>query len=193
MRVALYCRVSTDKQTTENQKLRLVEYAEQNGYEYEVFDEVESTRKTRPVKQALLSKLRAKEFDAVVVYKLDRWARSSTELILDTKELIDKSIGFVSISDNLDFSTASGKLHFQILCAFAEFERSLISERTREGLNRAKQQGKKLGRPKGSKDKIKGARRKSGYVLREANKRKTLDELKGIHKSIESYIDNKVS
>jgi putative DNA-invertase from lambdoid prophage Rac len=193
MRVALYCRVSTDKQTTENQKLRLVEYAEQNGYEYEVFDEVESTRKTRPVKQALLSKLRAKEFDAVVVYKLDRWARSSTELILDTKELIDKSIGFVSISDNLDFSTASGKLHFQILCAFAEFERSLISERTREGLNRAKQQGKKLGRPKGSKDKIKGARRKSGYVLREANKRKTLDELKGIHKSIESYIDKKVS
>jgi len=193
MRVALYCRVSTDKQTTENQKLRLVEYAEQNGYEYEVFDEVESTRKTRPVKQALLSKLRAKEFDAVVVYKLDRWARSSTELILDTKELIDKSIGFVSISDNLDFSTASGKLHFQILCAFAEFERSLISERTREGLNRAKQQGKKLGRPKGSKDKIKGARRKSGYVLREANKRKTLDELKGIHKYIESYIDKKVS
>ena len=193
MRVALYCRVSTDKQTTENQKLRLVEYAEQNGYEYEVFGEVESTRKTRPVKQSLLGKLRAKEFDAVVVYKLDRWARSSTELILDTKELIDKSIGFVSISDNLDFSTASGKLHFQILCAFAEFERSLISERTREGLNRAKQQGKKLGRPKGSKDKVKGARRKSGYVLREANKRKSKDEQKGVHKSIESYIDKKAS
>ena len=123
MRVSLYCRVSTDKQTTENQKLRLVEYAERNNYTYEVFDEVESTRKTRPVKQALLGKLRAKEYDAVVVYKLDRWARSSTELILDTKELIDKGIGFISISDNLDFTTASGKLHFQILSSFEEFER----------------------------------------------------------------------
>jgi len=193
MRVALYCRVSTDKQTTENQKLRLVEYAERNNYTYEVFDEVESTRKTRPVKQALLGKLRAKEYDAVVVYKLDRWARSSTELILDTKELIDKGVGFISISDNLDFSTASGKLHFQILCAFAEFERSLISERTREGLYRTKQQGKKLGRPKGSKDKVKGARRKSGYVLREANKRKAKDELRGVHKSLESYIDKEAS
>jgi len=193
MRVSLYCRVSTDKQTTENQKLRLVEYAERNNYTYEVFDEVESTRKTRPVKQALLGKLRAKEYDAVVVYKLDRWARSSTELILDTKELIDKGIGFISISDNLDFSTASGKLHFQILCAFAEFERALISERTREGLYRAKQQGKKLGRPKGSKDKVKGARRKSGYVLREANKRKSKDEQKGVHKSLESYIDRTAS
>jgi len=189
MRVALYCRVSTYKQTTENQKLRLVEYAERNGYDYEVFDEVESTRKTRPVKQALLGKLRAKVYDAVVVYKLDRWARSSTELILDTKELIDKGVGFISISDNLDFSTATGKLQFHILSAFAEFERSLISERTKEGLNRARIQGKKLGRPKGSKDKVKGSRRKSGYVLREANKRKSKDEKDGIHRSIESYIN----
>ena len=71
-------------------------------------------------------------------------------MILETKELIDKGVGFISISDNLDFTTASGKLHFQILSAFAEFERSLISERTKEGLKRAKSQGKQLGRPKGS-------------------------------------------
>ena len=69
-----------------------------------------------------------------MVYKLDRWARSSTELILDTKELIDKGIGFVSISDNIDFSSASGRLYFAILSAFAEFERELIRERTLEGL-----------------------------------------------------------
>lgn len=190
MRVALYCRVSTQKQTTENQKLRLEEYAERNGHQFEVFEEVESTRRTRPVKQALLALLRAKKFDAVVVYKLDRWARSSQELILDTKELLDKGIGFISVSDNLDFSTASGKLHFQILCAFAEFERSLISERTKEGIYRAKKQGKMLGRPKGSKDKVKGNRRKSGYILREASKRKAKDEDKGIHKAIETYINN---
>ena len=165
----------------------MVEHAERNNWEYDVFDEVESTRKTRPVKQALLGKLRTNEYDAVLVYKLDRWARSSTELILETKELIDKGIGFISISDNLDFSTASGKLHFQILSAFAEFERSLISERTKEGLKRAKLQGKQLGRPKGSKDKNK--RRKSGYILREANKRKQQDENSGVFKSVETYLD----
>src|SRR5664280_1870625 len=108
--IALYIRVSTSEQTVENQRIRLVEYAKQNNCTYDMFEEVESTRKTRPVKQALLAKLRQKHYDAVVVYKLDRWARSSTELILDTKELIDKGIGFISISDNLDFSSASGKL-----------------------------------------------------------------------------------
>lgn len=185
--IALYLRVSTSEQTVENQRIRLIEYAEKNGYSYDVYEEVESTRKTRPVKQSLLQKLRNKEYEAVVVYKLDRWARSSTELILDTKELVDKGVGFISITDNLDFSTAAGKLHFQILSAFAEFERELIRERTIEGLNRAKLQGKQVGRPKGSKDSKK--RKKSGYILREANKRKLVDENNGIHKSVESYLD----
>ena len=101
--VALYCRVSLSNglQTTENQRIRLVEYATKNNLTYDIYEEEESTRKTRPVKQVLLAKLRNKEYDAVVVYKLDRWARSSTELILDTKELLDKGIGFVSISDNI--------------------------------------------------------------------------------------------
>lgn len=184
--IALYVRVSTSEQTVLNQTIRLVEYAEKNGCKYDVYEEVESTRKTRPVKQALLTKLRQNQYDAVVVYKLDRWARSSTELILDTKELLDKGIGFISISDNLDFSTAAGKLHFQILSAFAEFERELIRERTIEGLRRAKSQGKKVGRPKGSKDTKK--RKKSGYILREARKKQTADIVTGINKPLDSYI-----
>lgn len=185
---AIYCRVSTQEQTTENQKLRLVEYCKKNNFQYDIFEETESSRKTRPIKQALLAKLRNKEYIAVIVYKLDRWARSSFELILDTKELLDKGIGFVSLSDNLDFSTASGKLHFQILSAFAEFERELIRERTIEGLKRARNQNKILGRPKGSKDG--SPRRKSGYILRMANERKKTDEKKGIYNSIENYINN---
>ena len=185
--IALYIRVSTSEQTVENQRIRVIEFTEKNGYTYDIYEETESTRKTRPVKQALLGKLRQKQYDAVIVYKLDRWARSSTELILDTKELIDKGIGFISISDNLDFSSASGKLHFAILSAFAEFERELIRERTIEGLRRAKLQGKQAGRPKGSKDTKK--RRKSGYILREANKRKIVDEGNGIHKSVETYLN----
>lgn len=184
--IAIYVSVSTSDQTVENQKIRLIEYADRNGLTYDIFEETESTRKTRPVKQALLARLRKHEYGAVVVYKLDRWARSSTELILDTKELIDKGIGFISISDNLDFSSASGKLHFAILSAFAEFERELIRERTIEGLRRAKMQGKHPGRPKGSKDTKK--RRKSGYILREARKKQILDNKKGVNKAIEYYI-----
>lgn len=185
-KIALYVRVSSSEQTVENQKIRLIEYSKKNGCSYDIYQETESTRKTRPVKQALLAKLRNMEYESVVVYKLDRWARSSTELILDTKELIDKGIGFISISDNLNFGTASGKLHFQILSAFAEFERELIRERTIEGLRRAKLQGKQSGRPKGSKDTKK--RKKSGYILREANKRQKLDAGNGIHKSLSEYL-----
>ena len=186
--VALYCRVSLSNgsQTTENQRIRLVEYATKNNLTYDIYEEQESTRKTRPVKQALLARLRSHEYDAVLVYKLDRWARSSTELILDTKELLDKGIGFVSLSDNIDFSTAAGKFHFQILSAFCEFERELIRERTLEGLHRAKMQGKRPGRPKGSKDTKK--RRKSGYILREAKKRQSSDIKVGKFKSIDSYL-----
>lgn len=116
-KVALYCRVSTTggKQTNENQKIRLEEFAKSKGWEYDIFEEQVSTRKTRPVKQSLLQKMRNGEYDSVLVFKLDRWARSSSELILDTKEILDKGVGFISVSDNLDFTTASGKLHFQIL------------------------------------------------------------------------------
>ena len=168
MRVAIYARVSTGDQTCENQILRLSEYADRQGWAFEVFQEVESSRKTRPIKSDLLQKLRRKEFDGVLIWKLDRWARSSYELLNEITELHKRNIMFVSLSDNIDLSTASGKLQFQILSAFAEFERNLIRERTLEGLHRAKSQGKTLGRPKGSKDKK--DRKKSGYYLRHASK-----------------------
>jgi DNA invertase Pin-like site-specific DNA recombinase len=186
-KVAIYCRVSTQEQNTENQRIRLTEYADQQGWEYDVFTEIQSTRKTRPVKAELMNKLRNNEYDGVLIFKLDRWARSSTELILEVKELIEKGIVFISVTDNLDFSTAAGKLHFQILSAFAEFERSLISERTKEGIRRARLSGKSPGRPKGSKDKKK--RKRSGYLLREASKRQILDHEKGLYKDIDNYLN----
>ena len=190
---ALYQRVSTLDQSTENQRVRLIEYANQHGYEYDIYDEIESSRRTRPVKQRLLQKLRDGEYSGCVVYKIDRWARSSTELILEIKELVDKGIAFISISDNLDFSSASGRLHFQILAVFAEFERSLISDRIRCALSALKRRneiegnGKCLGRPKGSKDKK--TRRKSGYILRHAREKQEAASQNGIHKPIQDYID----
>ena len=185
--IALYSRVSTDRQQTENQKIRLIEYAEKNGLPYHLYDEVESTRNTRPVKQQMLMKARAGEYDAIVVFKLDRFARSFTELILDVTEMVKKGVGFISLSENLDFKTATGKLQFQILSSFAEFERGMIRERTIEGLRRAKLKGKKLGRPFGSKDSK--PRRKSGYILREALKKQAIDQNKGSFKSIGTYLD----
>ena len=185
-KIAIYCRVSTTKQTTENQKIRLLQYATDNALKFDLYEEVESTRKTRPIKQVVLSKLRSGEYSGVVIYKLDRWARSSRELLLEVQELVDKGIGFISLSDNLDFTNSVGRLHFQILSAFSEFERSLISERTKEGLNRAKSQNKQLGRPKGSKDSK--PRPKSGYMLREVKKRKAVDEKNRIYKPIENYM-----
>ncbi|GAI11239.1 unnamed protein product [marine sediment metagenome] len=185
MKIAIYCRVSSRDQTPDNQRIRLTEYAMEKEWEFEVYTEVESTRNTRPVKAELLYKLREGKYDGVLVYKLDRWARSSTELVLDVTELIKKGIAFISYTENLDFSTSTGRLHFQILSAFAEFERDLISERTKEGIHRARNRGKTLGRPKGSKDQKK--RRKAGYFLREARKKQLEDQKKGEFRPIEDY------
>ena len=166
-KIAVYCRVSTTLQTTENQALRLTEYCKQKGLAYDLYEETQSSRKTRPVKAGLLNKLRNNEYSGVMVYKLDRWARSSTELILEINELISKGITFYSLSEQLDFSSAMGKLQFTILTGFAEFERNLIRERTMDGLYRAKSQGKHGGRPVGSKDSKK--RKNDGYLQRWAN------------------------
>lgn len=164
MKTAIYCRVSTEEQTTENQTIILEEHAKRNDWDYEIFVESESSRKTRPVKEKLLKRLRAKEFDALCVLKLDRWARSIDELILEIKELYEKGIIFISLRDGIDLSTPTGKLQFHMLAAFAEFERDLIRQRTLDGLARARKQGKTLGRPKGRKDQK--VRRKSGYHAR---------------------------
>ena len=158
-KIAIYSRVSTHQQTNENQLVVLKEYCTNNQLEYEIFEEVESSKKNRPIKTELLNQLRKKKYKGVLIYKLDRWARSSRELILEVNELVSKGIEFYSYSENIDFTTATGKLHFHILSAFAEFERELIKERTLEGLHRAKLSGKHIGRPKGSKDKKKRKKR----------------------------------
>ena len=90
-------------------------------------------------------------------------------MLLEIKELTDKNIGFISLSESLYFTNAASTLMFQILSAFCEFERNLISDRTKLGLQRAKNQGVKLGRRPGSKDKKK--RRKSGYYIRQMQER----------------------
>jgi len=145
---AIYYRTSKRDMNPENQKLQLVKHAESLGWEYELFEEQESTRKTRPVKQTVLQKLRKGELEGVLVWKLDRWARSLQELIMDIDEITGRNKQFVVLTQPIDTTSASGRLFMQILGAFAEFEREIIRERTIAGLERAKASGKKLGRPR---------------------------------------------
>lgn len=158
MKVAIYIRVSTRDQNPEMQEKALIEKAEKEGWDYDLFIEKESTRKTRPIKYQLYQRLLKKEFDAVAVWKIDRWARSVQELVREVTTLYNRGVKFISLTDNIDLSSASGILQFNIMAAFAQFERDIISERTKEGLKHAKNVGKR--------GKDKKPRRKSGYYLR---------------------------
>lgn len=153
MKVAIYARVSTDDQTVENQLIPLKEYASRMNWQYSIYKEQESSRKTRPVKAGLYLELLQKKYDGLLIYKFDRWARSTSELVTEVQTLVDRNVAVHSYSDGVDLNTAMGKAMLTIISAFAQLERDIIRERTLAGLERAKAQGKKLGRPKGSKDK----------------------------------------
>ncbi len=148
MKLAIYIRVSRRDLNPENQKLQLLEYCKTKGHEYTVFTEIESTRKTRPIKQNILKLLREGKFDGVLIWKLDRWARSLQELITDIDQITNRNKEFIVLTQPIDTTSASGRLFMQILGAFAEFEREIIRERTIAGLDRARASGVKLGRPR---------------------------------------------
>jgi len=168
-KVALYSRVSTIDQNPENQKDALVNRAKRERWEYKYFEEKESTRKTRPVKYNLYQRLLKKEFDAVIVWKLDRWGRSVKELVTEIETLFNRGVKFISIMDPIDLSTDTGWLQFQIISAFAEFERRIISTRTKEGFYKDKKgiiRSKKSGKPVGKRGPDKKRRNRSGYYQR---------------------------
>jgi len=149
MKVAIYCRTSKTDQNPENQKIELEKYAKAMGYDYKIFEEQESTRKTRPVKNDIFQDALRKKWDLILVWKLDRWARSMQELINDLELLRQNNVQFKTLKENIVLDdNPTNKLMINILSAFAQFERDIIRERTMAGLERARQQGKKLGRPK---------------------------------------------
>ena len=169
MRAALYVRVSTADQTTLNQELELKEYCERNNIEiFQVYkdEEVTGAKTSRPALDNLLKDMRLRKFDTVIVWKYDRLGRSTLHLTNILSELDNKNIRLIAVTQNIDTSTAMGKFFYTIMSGIAELEREMIRERVNLGLKRAKAQGKKLGRPKGSKDKK--VRRKSGYIARYA-------------------------
>lgn len=165
MKFAIYCRVSKGDLNPENQKIQLIEYAKQKKWTYEIFEEIESTRKTRPIKEDILRLIREGKFDGILIYKLDRWARSLQELIMNVTEITNRGKQFVVLTQPFDTTSSAGMLMMQILGAFAEFEREIIRERTIAGLDRARSKGIKLGRPRGSsKPIIKDLQKVSEYM-----------------------------
>ena len=136
----------------ENQKRVLLDWATRNQLEYDYFQEEMTTRKTRPIKEEVLRMYRDGTYSGIIVVRIDRFARSLQELVMDIEGIINSGGRFVSITNGFDFNkqtyNASQQLMLNIFASFAQFEREIIRERTLEGLERAKAQGKKLGRPR---------------------------------------------
>lgn len=151
IRVALYARVSTlNNQDPEMQLAELREYVNRRGWliaEEYVDQGVSGSQESRPALNALMGDAHRRRFDAILVWKIDRFGRSLKHLVNSLAELAALGVAFVSFRDNLDLSTPSGRLMFQIIGAMAEFERALIQERVRAGLRNARAKGKRLGRP----------------------------------------------
>src|SRR6266568_1765802 len=120
---------------------------------WEIIDEytdhgISGSRESRPQLNRLMGDAQQRKFDAVLVWKVDRFGRSLRHLVNALAELGALGVAFISLRDNLDLSTPSGRLMFAVIGAMAEFERSLIQERVRAGLRNAKLKGKTLGRPR---------------------------------------------
>lgn len=150
-RVAIYLRVSTDKQTTENQRRELEAVAERSGWKVvKVYEDAGISGakgiEQRPGLDAMMKGVNSKEFDMVASWSVDRLGRSLTDLLGILQALHEKSVGLFLHQQGLDTSTTAGKAMFQMLGVFAEFERGIIRERVNAGLARARAKGVKLGR-----------------------------------------------
>ena len=152
VKAALYARVSTTNgQDPTMQTRELKEYCERRGWkiagEY-VDTGISGAKEKRPELDRMMADAHRRRFDAVVVWKFDRFARSVSHLLRALETFKALGIEFVSLSEQMDTSTPTGKMVFTVLGAVAELERSLIAERVRAGLRNARAKGKKLGRPR---------------------------------------------
>ncbi|MCW2244988.1 DNA invertase Pin-like site-specific DNA recombinase [Azospirillum fermentarium] len=151
-RAALYLRVSTCSQTTDNQRLELITIAERCGWAIvAVYEDTGVSgakgRDKRPQFDALCRDATRRRFDVVMAWSVDRLGRSLQDLVAFLGDLHGCGVDLYLHQQGIDTTTPSGKAMFQMLGVFAEFERAMIRERVHAGLSRARQQGKRLGRP----------------------------------------------
>ena len=158
-KVALYCRVSTLDQTVDNQLIELREHCSKMGWEIvkEYSDQGLSgtlSREKRPALNSLIKDAYRKKFDSVICWDVSRIGRSMKELVLFLSDMKDKGVGICSVRQGFDTSTTMGEIMFQFVGILSSWEREMIRERTLAGLERAKSEGKTLGRRKVTNDKM---------------------------------------
>lgn len=179
--VAIYARVSTDKQKVDMQLDELRQYVKRAGNKIykEFIDEGFTGKNTqRPAFKEMMELARQRKFDVLLVWKLDRLSRSLKDLINTLDELGHFGIDFISHDNQIDTTTSQGRLIFSVVGAVAEFERDIISERIKAGLKNARSKGKRLGRPPVSPIIIKQAKelRAQGLSYRKIGKRLGISE-----------------
>lgn len=173
-KVAIYARVSTDRQTTENQIRELREVADRAGWDVvqEYVDNGISGAKgkdQRPEFGAMEKAATRREFDVIMSWSVDRLGRSLPHLVQFLEDIQTKGCDLYLHKQNLDTTTPSGRAMFQMCAVFAEFDRAMMQDRIKAGLERAKAQGKSLGRPKVSEqieDRIRELRSEGRGMLR---------------------------
>jgi DNA invertase Pin-like site-specific DNA recombinase len=148
-RAAVYVRVSTAEQQTDLQESELKEYCARRGWEAIMYRDhgLSGAKQDRPALNSLLIDLRKRKIDLVVVWALDRLARSLRQLLTISEECRSLGVDLVSLRQNIDTTLPAGRLTLQILGAVAEFERELLRERVKAGMAQAKRTGKRIGRP----------------------------------------------
>ena len=158
LRVALYARVSTlhKGQDPETQLIQLREYAKRRNFEIigEFIDYASGTSEERKQYKLMMEAAKKRKIDVVLVWRYDRFARSTQALVNALKEFKNLGIDFISYQENIDTTTPTGELIFHVMASLAQFESSLISERVKAGMQRAKAQGKNISRPKLAKNKL---------------------------------------
>lgn len=160
MRAAIYARVSTSNhgQDVGMQTRELRQFCEARGWQIagEYLDEgISGAKDSRPELNRLMADAHRRKFDAVVCWKFDRFARSVSHLLRALETFQSLGVAFVSLSEQVDTTTPTGRMVFTVLGAVAELERSLIAERVRAGLRNARAKGKRLGRPRVTVDRSK--------------------------------------
>jgi DNA invertase Pin-like site-specific DNA recombinase len=148
-RVIIYARVSTKEQNVDMQLLDLTQYAEARGFEIvkKYVDIGSGAKDDRINYQKMLDDVRKRKTDIVLVWKIDRFGRSTKELVNALEEFNRLGVDFISFKESLDTNSPAGKVLFTIISSFAEFERSIIRERVKAGMEKAKARGVKIGRP----------------------------------------------
>lgn len=148
-RAAIYVRVSTAEQETNLQEHELQEYCQRRGWSCVVYQDrgQSGAKNDRPALTAMMSDLRRRKIDVIVVWALDRLARSLKQLLSIAEECRAVGVDLVSLRQNVDTTLPAGRLTFQVLGAVAEFEREMLRERVKAGMAQAKRSGKHIGRP----------------------------------------------